>query len=241
MRTGQLAVVVAGLGLAAGLGASMGTSLLGTALARETRPSAPAGLIATCDQFTVLQSMLGSPTYVKAREERNAKVASMTSDLDAQMAVLRDQMGKVTDKNSPEAKELQAKGQQLSQQMRAKKGEADRAVEVGNLKEVEEVYRLIVDASTAVAKRDGYTYVVGSRSLPVQFASQTLSGAFQEIYARPVIMAPAGVDITDAVMKELKVERLPLPGAADSKEGATGAGIAPAGGAPTDAAKPAGK
>lgn len=238
MRTGQIALVIAGFGLAAGLGASLGSGFLSTpALAASPRP-APAGLIATCDQFAVLQSMLSSPAYAKAREERTAKVASLTADIDAQMADLREKMNKITDKTSQEAKDLQAKGQQLGLQLRLKKGEGDKILEQGNLKEVEEVYRLIVEATSAVAKREGYTYVLGSRSLPVTFVSQTLSGAFQEIYARPVMTAPEGVDITDLVFKELKVDRVPPPGAPQEP------GKAPPAkpeAAPTDPTKPAGK
>ncbi|MFO0834903.1 MAG: OmpH family outer membrane protein [Phycisphaerales bacterium] len=233
MRTGQIALVIAGFGLAAGLGASLGSGFLGTpALAGTVRP-APAGLIASCDQFAVLQSLLGGPAYAKAREARAAQVAGLTKEIDAEMAALREQMGKVTDRNTPEAKELQAKGQKLQTQLRAKKQEGDQIVEQGNLKEVEEAYRLVIDATTAIAKREGYTYVVGSRSLPVTFVSQTLSGAFQEIYARPMMVQPDGVDITDLVFKELKVDRLPAPGAPQDP--------AKAQPAPTDPTKPAGK
>ncbi len=232
MRTGQIALVLAGFGLAAGLGASLGSGILGTtAIAGVPRP-APAGLIATCDQFAALQSMLASPTYAKAREERAAQVAASTKEVDAEIAALRDQMSKVTDRNSPEAKELQTRGQKLQAQLRSLKQEGEKIIEQGNLKEVEEAYRLVVDATTAVAKREGYAYVMGSRSLPVTFVSQTLSGAFQEIYARPVMMSPDNVDITDMVFKELKIERTPLPGSAEPAKPAPAA---------TDPTRPAGK
>lgn len=233
MRTGQIALVIAGFGLAAGLGASLGSGFFNSPAIAAAPRVAPAGIIASCDQFAVLQSMLSGPMYAKAREERAAKVAALTADIDAEMATLRERMGKVTDRNSPEAKELQAKGQQLQMQLRLKKGEGDKITEQGNLKEVEEAYRLIVDATVAVAKREGYTYVLGSRSLPVTFVSQTLAGAFQEIYARPVMMAPDGVDITDLVFKELKVDRVAPPGAPQEP--------AKPDASPADAPKPAGK
>lgn len=236
MRTGQIALVIAGFGLAAGLGASLGSGFLGTpALAGTVRP-APAGLIASCDQFAVLQSMLSSPAYAKAREERAAQAAALTKEIDAEVAAIRDQMVRVTDRNSPEAKELQTKSQKLQLQLRTKKQEGERLVEQGNLKEVEEVYRLIMDSTAAIAKREGYTYVIGSRSLPVTFVSQTLSGAFQEIYARPILVQPDGVDITDLVFKELKVDRVPAPGAPQDPAKAQ-----PAPTTPTDPTKPAGK
>lgn len=235
MRTGQRALMIAGLGLAVGLGASLGTNLFGSpAFAGSTRANSPAGMIATCDQFAVLQSMLASPTYLKAREARSAEAAKLSADLDAQMAELREEGAKIKDRNSPEgkqmAKELQTKGQLLGNQIRGKKAEADKLIEQGNLKELEEVYRLIIEASTTVAKREGYTYVMGSRSLPVSFVSQTLQGAFQEIYARPVMAGPEGMDITDLVFKELKVERTAPPTA-------TPAAHAPAGEAPKPADK----
>ena len=161
--------------------------------------------------------MLASPAYAKAREERAAQAAALTKDLDAELTALRDQASKITDRNSPEAKELQAKGQQLQQQLRLKKTEGEKVLEQGNLKEIEEAYRLVIDAATAIAKREGYPYVLGSRSFPVQFVSQTVNGVFQEIYARPVMANPDGVDITDLVFKELKVERAALPGAAEAR------------------------
>lgn len=227
MRTGQIALVIAGFGLAAGLGASLGSGFLSTpALAASPRP-APAGLIATCDQFIVLQSMLGSPSYVKARDERAAKLAASTSDLEAQLSALRDQASKITDKTSPEFKDLQQKAQQTSQAIRAKKAENDKAMEQGNRLEVEEGYRLVMDATTAVSKREGYTYVIGSRSFSSTFFAQTLSGVFQEIYARPVMVAPEGVDITDMVLKELKIDRLPPPGSEPAKPDAPAAPVAP--------------
>ncbi|NUQ51420.1 MAG: OmpH family outer membrane protein [Phycisphaerales bacterium] len=217
MRTGQIALVIAGLALAAGLGASLGSGFLANPALAATPRNAPPGPIATCDQFAVLQSMLGGPAYVKSREERSAKIAAMTAGLDAEIAALREKMNTITDRNSPEAKELQAKGQQLSLQLRAKKAETDKLTEQGNLKEVEEVYRLVIDATQAVAKREGYSYVIGSRSLPATFVSQTLSGAFQEMYARPVLFSPDGIDITDLIFKELKVDRLPPPGSEPAK------------------------
>lgn len=213
MRTGQIALVIAGLALAAGLGASLGSGFLANPALAATPRNAPPGPIATCDQFAVLQSMLGGPVYAKAREERAAKVAALTKEVDAEMAALRERMGKVTDRNSPEAKEMAGKGQQLQAQLRLAKAEGDKIMEQGNLKEVEEAYRLVLDAVRAVAAREGYPYVIGSRSFPVTFVSQTLSGAFQEIYARPMIHSPDGIDITDLVFKELKVDRLPAPGA----------------------------
>lgn len=208
MRTGQIALVIAGFGLAAGLGASLGSGLFNSPALAAAPRTVPAGMIAICDQFTVLQSMLGSPVYTKAREERTASLAGATADLEAQMTALREQATKITDKNSPEFKDLQQKSQQISQAIRAKKTEAEKTVEQGNRQEVEEVYRLIVDATTAISKREGFAYVLGSRSLPVTFSAQSLQGVFQEIYARPVMAAPEGVDITDMVLKELKVERL---------------------------------
>ncbi|MCC6968929.1 MAG: OmpH family outer membrane protein [Phycisphaerales bacterium] len=235
MRTGQIALVIAGFGLAAGLGASLGSGFLANPALAASPRIAPPGSIATCDQFAVLQSVLGGPAYAKPREERAAHVASLTKQVDAEMAALRERMGKVTDRNSPEAKELQAKGQQLQAQLRQAKAEGDKIMEQGNLKEVEEAYRLVLDAAHTVAKREGYSYVIGSRSFPVAFVSQTLSGAFQEIYARPVIFSPDGVDITDLVFKELKVDRLPAPGAPQDPAKAQPAP------APTDPTKPAGK
>lgn len=238
MRTGQIALVIAGFGLAAGLGASLGSGLFNSPAMAAAPRTAPAGMIATCDQFAVLQSMLAAPAYAKARDERAAKAASLTKEVDAEMAVLREQMAKVTDRNSPEAKELQGRGQKLQAQLRAAKQEGEKLTEQGNLQEIEEAYRLVIDATTAIAKRDGYAYVVGSRSFPVKFVSQTVNGAFQEIYARPVMMQPDGVDITDQVFKELKVERATLPGAAPAEAKPGESKPAPT---PADPAKPAGK
>lgn len=241
MRTGQIALVIAGFGLAAGLGASLGSGLFNTPAMAAAPRSAPAGLIATCDQFAVLQSMLAGPTYAKAREERAAKAASLTKEVDVEMAALREQMAKVTDRNSPEGKELQGRGQKLQAQLRAAKQEGEKITEQGNLQEIEEAYRLVIDATTAIAKREGYAYVVGSRSLPVKFVSQTVSGAFQEIYARPMMTSPDGVDITDQVFKELKVERAALPGSAEAKPTETKPAETKPAPTPADPAKPAGK
>lgn len=193
---------------------ALGWHGLGSANASLPTPqAAPAVRIATCDTLDIVEKLVKSDRYAPARA---AAFKDVDADLSNREKELQDLYGKIVQagQNSPDAQALiptfQAKRtdfQKMSEEVAAKKEEM-------NTKHVAEAYRLAVETVNSLAQSRGYTHVLSSRAGGPDLKSTNVPGALQEILARPVILGVAADDLTQDVVKELKLDAEPKTDAA---------------------------
>ncbi|MBX3389050.1 MAG: OmpH family outer membrane protein [Phycisphaeraceae bacterium] len=219
--------IYSGVGVAIALG--LGWRGLGTnASANVSATQADTVRIATADILTLVEKLASSDRYLPARDE---KVKSLRAPIDLLQKELDDLRAKITAipdfQNNAEAQPLIQQFQQKSQNMQALSQTAQNEAENFNTTQLQEAYRIVIETTTQIANSKGYTHVISTKLPDNRLTSNNVTGLLQEMLARPVVKAPAADDITEDVVKELKLEDVksgPATGAAPSPAPATTGG-----------------
>ena len=80
-----------------------------------------------------------------------------------------------------------------------------------NTKQVGEAYTLVLDAAVKMSDSLGYTHVIASKNGAAAISSRNIPGAVQEMLARPLVKGVAADDLTERLIKDLKLENVVLP------------------------------
>jgi Skp family chaperone for outer membrane proteins len=72
--------------------------------------------------------------------------------------------------------------------------------------QVSRAYVEVATAAKKVAGEMGYSHVVASRPVAAEFRGQNVESVVQEVLQRVLVVGPEGQDITENVLKELKIE-----------------------------------
>lgn len=252
MSSTRHTIVSVALGTALVLGA--GSALLApTAPARLAAAPAPVeSKIATADTLLVLQALWERTDLESARrslaEELNTALSAKQVEVSSSEEMLR-QLGESSrvrwaalpdgdpEKSAIEAsyrtnEEFHNQRVQAFEQMRT---EAEQKVDTQRSNQLRECFQTLKAAIATIAQREGYSHVISHSNNEEQFITYGFDGVLQGIRDRPVIFAPAGTDLTDALLAELGVTRPTFTtGQTGGPDTVTAPGGAPAGpGAPT--------
>lgn len=206
MRMGERVVVYSLLVAALGLGA--GVQFGRTAEAARNQVAPEPARVATVDALALVDLMLQSERYAPARE---AKVKELNDQLLPLGREVTDLEGKLImgKKDDPNRESLvttwQGKKQQMQQLQQALGAELDKY----NSKQAAEAYELILTTVDAMAKSGGYSHVLMTRKERT-FMAENQAGTVQQLLSRPLAVWPAADDLTDAAIRELKLEGISL-------------------------------
>lgn len=178
--------------------------------------------IATADILAVAERLIATDKYKTGRDQL---ATSLNKDLQTKidaMNSLKDQYAalpeaaKAPDSTDPKAVALRQQFSQQQQELQQKDNDARSQVEKFNTTQVIEAYKIISEAASDMATTMGYTHLISSRNGSFDIRSQNLTGAVQEMLARPVLKAPVADDLTDRLIKQFHLEnvQVPTPGAA---------------------------
>lgn len=195
MRHPRPMLLIACLALAASAGA-LARGAFARASARAPEPAA----IAVVDALAIVEKLLDSDRYRPARDDMQARVRSELDELASRIQQLQSQAASL-DQASPEFQQAADQFNQAQQRDAILRAGVDEHA----TSQAAEAYRLAIEIASVVAQRQGFTYVLASRTEPTLVRSKNLNTAIQEILARGVIVMPQGSDITDAVLAELKL------------------------------------
>jgi len=215
------------LALAAGAGVAL--SVAGWTVAQDSRqPQPPAARIATADVVGIVERMLASERYRPAQEgfvkQENDKLKPLADELAA-----LDERGSKLPQGSPELEQLGRDFDQKQEAFQKARQEAFGRIDTFNANQVREAYRLTLQEVDAVSDRLGYTHVISSRTGEPSIKSQNVAGALQEILARPVAKSAAADDLTERLIRQLRLENVQLEDPPQTAPtAAPGAGRAPA-------------
>ncbi len=211
MKTIDRAFISIGIVAALALGLHW-RSGAGTAAAQGGSVPAPVR-IATADVLGLTQRMLYSERYRPMLEAYQKAKESSLDGLRQDLQRIQTE-GTALPENDPRRMEL-------ARTFEAKRNEFEQArlravadYEQFATEKAQEAYRVAIGAAEELATKMGYTHVFASRGAKSSFNVNNTNLAMQEVLARPLIMSPAGDDLTETLIKELKLENVPMPSAA---------------------------
>jgi hypothetical protein len=182
-------------------------------------PAAPApdsARLATCDIYALVERLVESDAYAPARnieqERIKARLAPMEEDLkkiDSENAKLREELAGA-DSKDPNAQmklktynanqaDFESKIKPYNEQ-KAQLAETYSALIVGQFTEA---YQKVIIEAKKTATEKGFTYVVAQKR--GDLTARNPQQLVEEFLARPISVAPADSDITEAVRVSMKL------------------------------------
>lgn len=212
MNTTERFVVYSGLAVAILVGVSghvPGSS--GMAVARPGI-AADGPKVASIDVLAVVERMVSSETYKSQRDAYETEQAKKLQPLADEMKKIQED-AKDLKEESEKFKTLSKDFGEKNNQFQQLRSEAANQVEIYNTNQVGEAYRLVLEAATKLSDSLGYTHVFASKNGSATITSRNIPGAVQEMLARPLIKGVAADDLTERLIKELKLENVVVPSA----------------------------
>lgn len=215
MKTNERVLVYGGLAVAIllGLAGRLPDAGVSRAIAAGSARSADAPRIATVDVLSLVERMIATDQYKSQRDAFEMEEAKKLQPLAEELKKMQDE-AKDLKEESDRFKALNKTFLEKNATFQQLRGDATAQLEAFNTRQVGEAYRLILDAATQMADSQGYTHVIASKAGPISLASKNIPGAVQEMLARPVVKGVAADDLTERLMKSLKLENVTLPSAA---------------------------
>jgi Skp family chaperone for outer membrane proteins len=188
-------------------------TLLGFALFLVARPStalpeeadAPAR-IAVCSSMKIVDDLMETDRFKPARVEveEQAREELLKPIVDTLKEIEEEAKGLA--ENDPKLRELGEKHRGLQRQAQQATQEIAKRVEMKVAEQLIECYQLVRASAVAVAEEKGFNYVLSSTDSEAPLKTEPVMKLVRDFLARPVIMAPKEVDITDDVRTDLKLE-----------------------------------
>lgn len=199
--------------LVIGVAASATTALLLSTPERAAHATGEAVAptdIAVFDLYGVLEQVLSTDEMQAAREDA---VSPMTQQLDQSQVRLNELASQIQTQGveSPESQPLIQEFQTLRQSIQQLQAETNNQLSDFYATQMLAEHTRIVEAANTVAEAGGYGIVLSTRPPSVDLTAGPVDVMVQELLARPVVRAPASVDITAQVREQLG---LPEPEAA---------------------------
>lgn len=223
--------IYSGVGIAIALG--LGWHGVGTtASANINLAQADAVRIATADVLSLVEKLASSDRYLPAREEKMKALRTPIEQLQKELDDLRTKITNIPDfQTNAEAQPEIQKFQQKTQNLQAMQQAAQSEAENFNTSQLQEAYKIIVDTANSIANSKGFTHVLATKSPESKMSSGNVAGLLQEMLARPVIKSIPADDITQDIIKELKLENVKTA-VTPPAPASPGADAAPAAGTP---------
>lgn len=237
MKTNERVLIYGGLAVAILLGVAGRAPDAGMsrAVAAGSGLAADAPRIATVDVLSLVERMILTDQYKSQRDGFEAEEAKKLQPLAEELKKMQEE-AKDLKEESDRFKALNKTFLEKNASFQQLRGDATSQLEAFNTRQVGEAYRLILDAATQMADGLGYTHVIASKTGAVALASKNIPGAVQEMLARPVVKGVAADDLTERLMKSLKLDAVTLPAPAPAPAPVP----VPAGAASAEPAKPQG-
>ena len=212
MKTNERVLVYGGLAVAILLGLAGRWPDGGSPVAHAAGSGlvADAPRIATVDVLSLVERMISTDQYKSQRETFELEEAKKLQPLAEELKKMQEE-AKDLKEESERFKTLNKSFLEKNASFQQLRTDATAQLETFNTRQVGEAYRLILEAATQMADSLGYTHVIASKSGSVSLASKNIPGAVQEMLARPVVKGVAADDLTERLVKALKLENVTPP------------------------------
>ncbi|HVU62820.1 MAG TPA: hypothetical protein VHC70_02495 [Phycisphaerales bacterium] len=180
-------------------------------------PAPEAAKIATCDIYSLVQVMVAGDQYKPAQaieqERIKARLAPMEEELrtiDQKNTKLREELTGA-DSQDPTVKEKLKEYNASAQEFESKlqpynqlKGELAAGYSAFVVGQFYDAYQKVTAEAKRLATAGGYTYIIAQKKGDMSGAREP-NQLVEDFLARPVVMAPADADLTEAVRLSMKL------------------------------------
>ncbi len=197
-------------------GAIVAAALLAVGLrpATGTLSPTPAGgaevRIATVDTLSLLERLMETEAYRLEREQHTSSWNDQLKAMSENIQALEARLIAMTPQD-PAAQDVYGQYQSQQQAIQELQQRAYADVDEFSARQLADGYRKLHEACNRVATERGYTHVVSTRLAVDELREVGTNILLQEVMIRPLLRAPAGDDLTDAI-----ADALQLPEAADA-------------------------
>ncbi|MGD9691878.1 MAG: OmpH family outer membrane protein [Phycisphaerales bacterium] len=198
MRIGT-GVMIAGF-VALVVGVVAGASASGRASISAERP-----MVAVCDVFGVVETLMDSDRYQPARKEAGEAADKALAPLRERLEALGAK-GRSLPETDPSLPDLAREYQRAQAELQQRTAEAAREMETLTSKQLKEAYLTARASADAVAEQLGFAYVVASRLPDKEVDGTDSASVVRAMLARPVLRFPEDADITADVLADLKLD-----------------------------------
>lgn len=161
--------------------------------------------IAVCAIPLIVNELMSSDRFLPAREALGARLEAEIQPLLDEAKAIYDSLQSAK-QDDPETQSKLRRFQQLQQQVRERQQSASVEIERITANQIVECYKLVRSSAIAVAEDLGFDYVIASVGEDEDLTSESVEVVLRQMVARPVVLAPKDVDITEDVREDLKLE-----------------------------------
>lgn len=162
--------------------------------------------IAVCASMKIVDELMETDRFKPARveveeqakEELLKPIYDLLKETEEEAKGLKEDDARLRELGEKH-RSLQRQGQQATQ-------EVARRVEIKVAEQLIECYGLVRASAVAVAEDKGFNYVFASTDSEAPLKTEPVMKLVRDFLARPVILAPKEVDITEDVRTDLKLE-----------------------------------
>lgn len=208
MRRAERVLVYGGLALALSVGVpDRLPTPRASASPAPAQPEAPpaATKLAVCDIYAIADRLVESDRFQPRLREEQDRIKAELKPLEDELRAMQER-GSALDPQADETRALAMEFQRKSQEYQQKVRESERVYQAFLATAYVEAYDAAKVSAQNVAEDLGYTFVIASRKSGEKIETTDLSQVVQAVLARPVIKAPDDADITEDVVKDLKLE-----------------------------------
>lgn len=167
-------------------------------------PAARAFRLATLDPYLLTERIMGAEDLRKAREDLANQWDVRARDIETQFQNI-DQQLQTMAQTDPRAPDLIRSAQQLQADYEQAMTQRQQELERLSAQQLIDAYAKVLQATRAVADRQGYSHVISTRSLDRPIQTTTVGATLQELLARPILKGEPADDITTLVLTELRL------------------------------------
>ncbi|MBC7835462.1 MAG: hypothetical protein H7Y88_10240 [Phycisphaerales bacterium] len=202
--TGRV-LVYGGWVVAAVLTVSQWSATTGSAVAAAGTSEPPAARLATCDIYQIADKLMSSERFKPEIEAEMKKLQAEIEPLIAEVKAVEEK-GRGMDPKDPALEAVAQDYQKKIQDLQRKRQELDIRNEQFVAGKYVEAYEQARSAADGVADDLGYTHVIASRKRDAKIEAASVQSVKEAVLARPCIKSPEDADITEDVVKDLKLE-----------------------------------
>lgn len=162
--------------------------------------------IAVCAVMSITDELMESDRFRPARLEYEEELSAelLRPLLDRIKAVSEEAQGLKED--DPRLRELGERHRALQRQAQQATQQIAQKVEARVAEQLNECYALIRESAAGIAEQRGFNYVLASTDAGAALKSDTVMRLVRDVLARPVLVAPASVDLTEDVRADLNLD-----------------------------------
>lgn len=161
--------------------------------------------IAVVSLMKITDELMDSSRYKPARDELDETINKemIRPVIDALQDLEKKIQG--AGEQSPEFPAMRNEYVRLRQELTKKQQEAAQKAEALVGEQLKACFQMVRDSAAAIAEKKGFTYVMSSMRPDDKFQNGPVQATIRDVLARPVLVFPKGVDITEDVRDDLKL------------------------------------